>query len=84
MRSAIGPVLRMAGPLVQVACLIALLAPGTRGRSVAGVPIQAILYGGFAVGFVLVLAGLALSRPARRPGRREFDGPRGGEGTLER
>jgi hypothetical protein len=56
----IGPVLRLVGPLVQVACLAALMGSGR--RAVGGVAVSTLAYAGFALGFVLVVVGLLLSR----------------------
>jgi hypothetical protein len=53
--------LRMVGPLIQVACMIALFRdPG--GRSTfAGVAVRTLGYGGLALGFVLVALGLLIA-----------------------
>jgi len=61
----IGTVLRLAGPLIEVVCLALLFASRGRGWSVAGVPADRLLYAGFAVGFLMVAAGLILGRALR-------------------
>lgn len=56
----VGLLLRMLGPLIQVVCLIFLFrAPGP------GTPRRDALMVLFLLGLVLVLAGIALSRPPR-------------------
>jgi hypothetical protein len=69
MKPEIGLVLRLLGPLIQIVCLILLFQ--TRGKNLVlgEVAVDTLLYSGFAVGFLLVAAGLLLHRPARRPPR---------------
>ena len=63
-----GVILRLVGPLIEVACLIILLRVRDQGRQVAGIPVEYVLYAGLALGFALVVVGLTLARPApRRP-----------------
>jgi hypothetical protein len=61
--------LRLGGPVIEVVCLALLFA--TRGRriEIAGLlPLEYLLYAGFALGLVMVLAGVALARTtSRRP-----------------
>ena len=65
--STIGPILRLLGPLVQIACLTLILRPGTADATIAGQPVRPLLYLGFLLGFILVIAGLILSRIRRKP-----------------
>jgi hypothetical protein len=60
-RKSAASLLRKVGPLIQVACMIALFRdPG--GRSTfAGVPVRTLGYGGLIFGFVLVALGLLIS-----------------------
>lgn len=61
-RREIGQALRLAGPLLQIVALIGLFRPGLDQVG------QVACYIGFALGFLLVLAGVALVRlsPRRR------------------
>lgn len=61
--------LRLLGPLIEVVCLIILLQVRDQGRTFAGFPIEYPLYGGLAIGFTLVVLGIAYSRPTSRPPR---------------
>ncbi len=61
--------LRLLGPLIEVVCLIILLRVRDQGRTIAGIPVEYPIYVGLAVGFGLVLIGLAFSRPTSRPPR---------------
>lgn len=63
----LSPLLRMIGPLIQIACLILILRPDTAQATIAGQPVRPLLYFGFLIGFVLVMAGLMLSRTRRKP-----------------
>lgn len=65
-----GTMLRLIGPLIEVACLIALLNVRDQGRMIFGLPVEYPLYAGLALGLSLVVIGLASVRAeARRPGR---------------
>ena len=65
-----GTMLRLIGPLIEVACLIALLNVRDQGRMILGLPVEYPLYAGLALGLSLVVIGLALVRAeARRTGR---------------
>lgn len=68
-RSQTGLILRGAGPLLQIVCLILLFRPEARTWSVFGQPLEMLLYAGLGIGLVLVLAGLLLYRrpPSRDP-----------------
>ncbi|WZO99166.1 hypothetical protein EP7_000764 [Isosphaeraceae bacterium EP7] len=60
-RKTAAPLLRMVGPLIQVACLIALFRdPGGRS-TVAGVAVRTLAYYGLGLGFVLVALGLLIA-----------------------
>jgi hypothetical protein len=61
--------LRLLGPLIEVVCLILWLRVRDQGRTLAGIPVEYPIYAGLAVGFTLVLIGLAFSRPHSRPPR---------------
>jgi hypothetical protein len=61
--------LRLLGPLIEIVCVIGLLKVRGQGRSIAGIPVEYPLYAGLAVGFTLVLVGLALTRTTPRPPR---------------
>jgi hypothetical protein len=66
MRSESALLLRLIGPLIQVICLVLLFWPGSRGRTIAGVSAETLLYAGFALGFVVSLIGITLSRFQRQ------------------
>ena len=57
-----GLALRLLGPLIEVACLILLQRWGGQGRTVAGLPVEYVLFAGLAVGFAMVVLGLTLFR----------------------
>jgi len=57
-----GLLLRMLGPLIEVICLVLLFSFPGEGRRIAGLPLRPFLYGGIALGVVLVIAGLTLAR----------------------
>ena len=61
-----GLMLRMTGPLIEVVCLIALLRDRANPGTFLGQPVEYLCYGGFFVGFAMVVAGLALVKPARK------------------
>ena len=63
--SPVGLLLRLVGPLIEVACLILLQRWGGRERTVAGLPVEYPLYAGMAIGLALVVLGLTWFR--RRP-----------------
>ncbi len=65
MNMEIGLILRLAGPLIQVVCMFLLMGTSLGRREIAGLPIATLLYGGFFLGFALVLVGLFLSRRPR-------------------
>lgn len=65
-RRQLGLVLRMVGPLLQIASLMLLLRPGVADMTLAGTPARSWLYGAFLLGFLLVVAGMALSRRSTR------------------
>jgi hypothetical protein len=62
-------ILRLLGPLIEIVCVIILLKIRGQGRSIAGIPVEYPLYAGLAVGFTLVLVGLAFTRISPRPPR---------------
>ena len=68
MSSPAGLVLRLLGPLLQVACFAALMRWGGQGRSVAGVAVDHWCFAGFGVGLVLVVLGLTVFRVRRDAG----------------
>jgi hypothetical protein len=61
--------LRLLGPLIEVVCLILLLKVRDQGRQIAGVPVEYPLYAGLAIGFSLVVVGLAFARTTPRQPR---------------
>lgn len=80
MRPGIGLILRVVGPLIEFACVFALVSNRGRGRTVVGVPLDNLLYAGILLGLVLVVAGLALSpfrSRTRRRDRYDIDDDRG-------
>lgn len=60
MRPQTGLALRMIGPLIEVVCLVLLFKFPGRRLPGAGFPLEYMLYGGLALGFVLVVAGLTM------------------------
>ena len=66
MKPQTGLLLRLVGPLIEVVCLILLFASRGKGWTLAGIDAQMFFYGGFAIGFVLVMLGLTLGRPTPR------------------
>jgi hypothetical protein len=60
-RAAWGISLRLAGPVVQVLGLIAMLAPGAEAYSLGGVPLHRLGVVAFLAGLMLVVVGLAIS-----------------------
>jgi hypothetical protein len=72
-----GLLLRVLGPLIEVICLVLLFSFPGEGREIAGLPLRPFLYGGIAVGLVLVIAGLTLTRRQvpSRPYRKEAGEP---------
>ncbi len=69
MRPAAGPILRRVGLLIEMACILALVAGDIEGRSVAGVDARHLLIAGVALGFVIWALGLALLFRDRRRSR---------------
>lgn len=65
-RTQIGLLLRLIGPLIQLACVALLLRSDLATRPFAGIPSRSWLFGGFFLGFALVVVGLFLSRRPRR------------------
>ena len=62
--------LRTLGPIIEVACIVALFSLPSEERRLLGVPVRHLLYGGFAIGLALVVVGIGLSltgagRPAK-------------------
>jgi hypothetical protein len=67
-----GMLLRLGGMLIELICASLFMASRGRGRTVAGLPVEYLLFAAFAVGLVMWLAGVTLTRrawPARRPPR---------------
>lgn len=65
-----GILLRLLGPLIEIACAATLMKTWGQGRTFAGVRLESLLMLGFLVGFSMVVAGLSLVRrthPTRRP-----------------
>lgn len=62
MRPKLGLALRIAGPALELICLVILKRPGADTARVAGLPLVQFLYAGLAIGLIMVVAGLALSR----------------------
>jgi len=69
MRPAAGPILRRVGLVIEMACLLALVAGDVEGRSVAGFAARHLLIAGVALGFVLWAIGLTLLLRAGRRSR---------------
>jgi hypothetical protein len=60
MRPAAGPILRRVGLVIEMACILALVAWDVEGRSVAGIGARQLLIAGVALGFVVWVVGLTL------------------------
>jgi hypothetical protein len=76
MKPAAGPILRRAGLLIEVACLLALVTLGDGRRAVAGIAVRHLLIAGVALGFFLWAVGLVLLlRAARQAARDRGDLP---------
>lgn len=75
MKPGLGSILRLVGPLIEVGCIVTLLQVNGLGYRALGLPIEYLLYAGIAVGFVLVLVGIIISRRPAPPGDR-WDTPR--------
>ena len=72
MKPQTGLVLRLLGPLIEIACAAVLMKTWGQRRTVLGMPIEPLLMTGFALGLGLVIAGLTMvkrTQPARRPPR---------------
>ncbi len=68
MKPATGSILRRVGLLIEMACLLVLVARRDESRMIAGVSVNHLLLAGAALGFILWGAGLTLIlRAARRP-----------------
>jgi hypothetical protein len=61
-----GLTLRLVGPLIEVICLGLMFGLPARDIQFHGVALQTVLYGGVALGLLLVIAGLTLVRRPRR------------------
>jgi hypothetical protein len=61
-----GPLLRQVGLLLELGCILALVAGDVEGRIVAGIAVRHLLIAGAGLGFVLWGVGLALLRRAAR------------------
>jgi len=73
MNSQTGLILRLVGPLIEIACVLLLNRHGGRGLTVfGGVPVEYPLYVGLASGLALVVAGLTLVRRPRDPRPKDF------------
>lgn len=75
MRQTLSLFLRLGGPLLQLVCLIGLFARSTARPATTGSLVDNLLYGGFFLGFLMVLAGLLIR--VRAP-RHEHDDNRAG------
>jgi hypothetical protein len=65
-----GWTLRLIGPLLQVLCLVALFAMrDLMDKPVLGLPVVYYIYGGFLLGFLMVIVGIFLSRIDRDDSR---------------
>jgi hypothetical protein len=65
-----GLVLRLLGPLIQLACMAGLARYWRRGATLFGQPVEHYFLAGFFIGLCLVIVGIALTRrvrPTRRP-----------------
>ena len=65
-----GPILRRVGLLIEIVCLLAILAVDADGgrQTLGGIAVRDLLMAGLAVGFVVWGVGLGLwARAARRP-----------------
>ena len=72
MSPATGALLRMGGMLIELICASLFVATRGHGRTIAGLPLESLLFAGFGVGLATWLAGVTLVRrpgPARRPPR---------------
>ena len=69
MSPAAGPILRRVGLVIEMACILGLVAGDIEGRSVAGIAVRHLLIAGVALGFVLWSIGLTLLLRNRRRSR---------------
>jgi hypothetical protein len=69
MKPAAGPILRRAGLLIEITCLLTLFAQGDSRQEVAGISVRHLLMFGVALGFLLWAVGLALLLRAARQSR---------------
>jgi hypothetical protein len=70
MKPSTGLLLRLLGPLIQLLCVALLIAYPGEGVFIAWLPLRYLYYAGFAVGLMMVIAGLTLVKrvqPAQRP-----------------
>lgn len=70
MKPQTGMILRLVGPLIEIACAAVLVRTWGQGVTVGGTPIEPILMLGFVVGLSMVVAGLTMVRKPsslRRP-----------------
>ena len=63
--SSTGLILRLVGPLIQLACFGLLQKRGGQGRTLLGVDLEYWLFGGFGVGLVMVILGITVFRKRR-------------------
>jgi NADH:ubiquinone oxidoreductase subunit K len=66
---AAGPILRRAGLLIELACLLTLVTQGESRQEIAGISVRHLLMIGVALGFLLWAVGLALLLRAYRQSR---------------
>jgi hypothetical protein len=65
-----GPILRRVGLLIEIGCILAFLAWGNAGRTVAGISVRDLLRAGALAGCVLWAVGTALIFRSARQMRR--------------
>ena len=75
MRPGLGLFLRLLGPLIEVGCILTLLRVRGQDLHVLGLPAETLAKAGIALGVVIVLAGIMLSRRQSRR-RDQWDSPR--------
>ena len=69
MKPQTGILLRLLGFLVEISCAAILMKTRGAESKVAGMPLETLLYVGFAIGLMMVIAGLTLVPKKSRKGR---------------
>jgi hypothetical protein len=68
MKAGAGPILRFAGLLIEMICVVGLVTQQDEGRAIAGIAAGSLWIAGIVLGVILWATGLILvQRAARRP-----------------